>query len=103
MLYDETGPDAEEIAAEIARAVTFRDAPARALIADPSIGDNLMDGGFVPDGNFLLKFIAADFTAGTAPKVGEKVVVYEKRFKIRTVNHRPPSAFIICAVEPFDR
>ncbi len=101
-LFTEAAADAAEILAEIGRSANFRGLFIQVMLAENQIGASLLDGGFVPDGSFSIKFLASNYSAHP-PLVGERIAVSGKQFRIRTVSHRPPSAFIICNLESAEK
>ena len=88
--------DGQEIVGEISYTITWSGADYSALIADPSVIMDLSEGGFMPEGDFRIQILRADFNSGAGPFPDNNDVVTFNGDDYVVKMHRqlPASAFI---------
>lgn len=88
--------DAVDIIADIGEVATWNGTNYNVILGDPDVSSDLEEGGFVLDGDFVLKFLRADFASGAGPfpENNDRITYDGDVYKITSSTQRVDSAFI---------
>lgn len=92
---------APKVLSHVGHTVTWKENTYTAAVADPTVEADLEAGGFMLDGDFILKIPRADFNDGDGPfpAVNDQVGVDGHIYKVTSDRQKPGSAFIFIPVE----
>ena len=85
--FDEIKSSVNEIFSEFSEPVQWRNRIVNCIVSQGQDGVDLESGGFVPNGNFSVKFDESEL-AGEIPQVGDIVVIRDCEWRINWVSNR---------------
>jgi hypothetical protein len=100
-LKDEKAADLAGVLNEIGEPVTWNGRTYKALVSDPTIGENLDLGGFTGTGDFTIKIPRTAFVT-QLPKFGEIVGFEGGQFRIVRITNHPQYPLIVLVVGPLE-
>ena len=100
-LSDEMAADAAQIFDAFGSTITWKGRTLRALVSEPTLGQDLATGGFVDTGDFSVKLLRNGI-AGDLPKHGDLIELEGETFRITRVMDRPGHPFLVLTVSPPD-
>lgn len=101
LIQKELADCASQMVEEIGGTITWKGADYGAIVSDPDVSVDLEEGGFMPEGSFLVKVQRSLFNdgAGPFPGINDRITFDGDVYKVISERNKPNSAFIILSID----